>query len=638
MTSKRRYRWYWEQPDPRSSGSSGDLAKLFRNEVVSTPGVLARNAPSAMASTVAREVIQNAWDAAKDLRSLLDPADAPDFDLEFRYRSLTGIEKRTVVRQLDLDGLAVRSGKVDRRALGLGDSDCLQSIKDIEAPLRVLEVRESGASGMYGRFDNAKSKLFLALAGIGYTSKQKGAGGSFGFGKAGMIRASAIHTVVAYTCFPEQKEDPGVTRRMLGMAYWGQHEIDGDPFTGFARLGDFKDGWQQPLENEAADSFAASIGVQIRSSLRLDELGTTLVLPDPTLDAEDLCRAVERNWWPALLDHAFTVTIIDETGRQFIPRPRKDRTIAPFLRAYELAVTPQDNVVATEFSRSCGTTRGVAGKELSVGSVGLVADVDGWSYGAASAESDDDSPPERSLVALVRGPRMVVEYLDVGGHVPFVRGAFVADDEIDDLLRQSEPKAHDSWQTAIGEEGIDPNAPRVASSVHQKIRVAVREFRRRLRPPELSEDEVYLPTLQELIRRGGVGGTAATATAPSAPPQSDVAVSIERTLIAGEEAGDVVMRASIHVAPAPAERPISEPMQVEFALKFVEDGRGGRECPFAVFPPAEFAPHGSRPHCFVGVPLDGGSRFEIVSDPYISEWTARLIVQAGSASDIEERP
>ena len=72
---------------------------------------------------------------------------------------------------------------------------------------------------MYGPFEGAKSKMYLALISLGYTAKAEGSGGSDGYGKAGLIRGSATRTVVAYTAFRERKDDPGVTRRLLGMTY-----------------------------------------------------------------------------------------------------------------------------------------------------------------------------------------------------------------------------------------------------------------------------------------------------------------------------------------------------------------------------------------------------------------------------------
>lgn len=626
--------WHWEKPDPRVSGTSGDLAKLFRNESVKHPGALARDAPSPLATVMAREVIQNAWDAAGDLRSTWTGGSPPEFEIHFTFRSCVGKEKAELVKALALKDLRLRARSGDRRVLGLGSDDCLEHIDD-DAPLRILEISESGASGMYGRFDNAQSKLFLALAGLGYTAKHEGAGGSFGFGKAGLIRGSAVHAVLAYTCFQERIDDPGVTRRLLAMAYWGQHQYRSDPFTGFARFGENRDGWQQPLENEVADSFAASIGIAQRSSQRESELGTTLVLIDPTVEAADLCSAIERNWWPALIDSAFVVTVTSADGVRSVPRPRKNRTLAPFVRAYELALTPQDNLIDNEYSRSLGTTRAVSGSDLRVGAIGLVADLEGWSY-AADPENDDDGTPERSLVALVRGPRMVVEYLDVGGHVPHVRGAFVADPDVDELLRQSEPKAHDSWQTAVGEEGIDPLAPKVASSVLHKVRTSVREFKRRLRPPARAEEDIQLPVLQGLMRRLLAGASTGDAALLKRSP---FVTTVEQRLLASDVPELVVAQASVTVSPEPNLVPIAESIVVELAYRYIENGKGGSAVKLDIVPPEGFRrdERSADAYLFVGVLSADPVRFTVTTESYSREWTGRLSVGARKSSEGDVR-
>ncbi|MCZ7531743.1 MAG: hypothetical protein M5U31_16270 [Acidimicrobiia bacterium] len=48
-------KWTWERIDPARSGSSGDLAKLFRNVEIKEPGALAVNAPPPDATVLARE-------------------------------------------------------------------------------------------------------------------------------------------------------------------------------------------------------------------------------------------------------------------------------------------------------------------------------------------------------------------------------------------------------------------------------------------------------------------------------------------------------------------------------------------------------------------------------------------------------
>ena len=73
---------------------------------------------------------------------------------------------------------------------------------------------------------------------------------------------------------------------------------------------------------------------------------------------------------------------------------------------------------------------------------------------------------------------MVVQYFDVGGAAPVVRGVFVADDDIDDLLRQTEPKAHNSWDTETGADGVHPDAPGAAKAVLERVKRSTFDFRK----------------------------------------------------------------------------------------------------------------------------------------------------------------
>ena len=115
-----------------------------------------------------------------------------------------------------------------------------------DATLRIFAGEKTGAEWTIGDDTDLLVGLlamvltagwYLALVSLGYTVKAPGAGGSYGYGKAGLIGASSTRTVIAYTCFKEREDDLGVTRRLLGMTYWGQHDVGGRSFTGFARLG-----------------------------------------------------------------------------------------------------------------------------------------------------------------------------------------------------------------------------------------------------------------------------------------------------------------------------------------------------------------------------------------------------------------
>ncbi len=304
---------------------------------------------------------------------------------------------------------------------------------------------------MHGPWKQDKSKMYQALVSVGFTSGDKGKGGSFGYGKAGMIRGSAIRTVIAYTCFREREDDPGVTRRLLGVTYWDTHTFENENYTRFARLGkEHGNDVVIPFENKAADEIAERLGLQVRSPDDDSQLGTTIILIDPTVEPEELVTAIERSWWPALEDRRsqFSAYVRTTAGKTLYPRPRRDTVLRTFIEAYEIATEPKTNPGGDKKS----TLRGL-------GELGLVNDVEGWSYADQTGENTEQKVQHCSLVALMRDPRMVVEYSEVGRKTPpYVRGAFVADPKINELLRATEPKGHDAWDWKT--EDASPEAKR----------------------------------------------------------------------------------------------------------------------------------------------------------------------------------
>lgn len=188
----------------------------------------------------------------------------------------------------------VKGGGVSRKKIGLGEEDCLNTLEDPTAGLNYMVIEESAASGMYGPWDGVRSKMYRALCTIGETSGPEGRGGSYGYGKAGLIRGSSTRTVVAYTCFREREDDPDITRRLLGMTYWGSHDFEDARFTGFARFGKQKEGGEVvPFENKEADAQTDRLGLEVRTpDMRTPDmtahLGTTFLLIEPTMTAEDL--------------------------------------------------------------------------------------------------------------------------------------------------------------------------------------------------------------------------------------------------------------------------------------------------------------------------------------------------------------
>ena len=342
--------------------------------------------------------------------------------------------------------------------------------------------------------------MYLALATVSFHAKRAGTGGSYGYGKSGLIRGSAVRTVVAYTCFREREDDPSVTRRLLGMVYWGQHHRGHASFTGFGRFGHEQDpDTIVPFENEKADEIAAGLGIPVRDPEFPEQLGTTFLLIDPIVRPPDLVKAIECSWWPALESGAdFHAVVETVEGRESCPRPRKDDVLATFLDAYEVATAPPDNrrpdrkqVVFRAMERF--STPGV---------LGLVADPAGWSYPEQTEPSGNEVIEHRSLVALVRKPRMVVEYYEAGHAAPYVRGVFIADGSVDEALRATEPKAHDAWQTTASEsDDIAPADTRCAKQIISRIRTAVADFRRQLKPERHRHADYVLPAFDRAMRK-----------------------------------------------------------------------------------------------------------------------------------------
>ena len=230
-------KWSWPVVDATSFGASGDLAKVFRNEEVKAPGFFAADPIQPDAALLAREAIQNAWDAARERRESQMPEDRLSFEICFRFFDVGGDQADALIDRLGLDELEERAACVgDPRQIGLADSDCFAELSR-GGDLRLLEVSESAGGGMGGVWGTKQSKLWLAMCSTGITLASGGRGGSFGYGKAGLIRASAIRTVIAYSCFNGLPEDNFVTRRLLGMTYWGPHEFNGKQHQGWAHFG-----------------------------------------------------------------------------------------------------------------------------------------------------------------------------------------------------------------------------------------------------------------------------------------------------------------------------------------------------------------------------------------------------------------
>lgn len=638
----RRTKWHWPQVNAVTFGAGGDQSKVFRNEEVKAPGFFAADPIPADAALLAREAIQNAWDAARERRESQAPADRLPFEICFRFFDVGGANADSLIDRLGLEELAARSAAVDDlRQIGLAERDCFTDLADGE-DLRLLEVYESAGGGMGGCWGTPQSKLWLAMCSSGYTPAVGGRGGSFGYGKAGLIRASATRTVIAYSCFDGLAEDGDVTRRLLGMTYWGPHEFDGQHYQGWAHFGagDSEDEIVPAIDGEA-DTLATSLGLELRSPNQPGQLGTTMLLVCPTVDPRDLKRAVERFWWPALEeggDLQFEVSIIDETApaqrggeAELAPRPKSNPDLRPFIDAYQVATTPQDAKREQVRKHRIGPHAAYD----KVGDLGLVAQLPGWSQ-PSSVESDDavdDEISHRSLVALVRSPCMVVEYFKAREKSPHIRGVFVAHDAVNEALRQTEPKLHDAWEVNSDSADVRPEHSAVARFVRDRIKNYVGDFSRRLTPPPPPPEQLRLPEWDRLMRslwRGSGGGW------PAPPPPGPRPFTIQpgEQLVQTpdgrlELSGTARIGFSEHHDPTTDSR---DEVEVVIRCGFVAEDRRSDWLDIDIGAPEGFSALPHKPHAYTGRLVAGQDvAFDYTCELYEPDWTVELTVDANFA-------
>jgi hypothetical protein len=355
--------------------------------------------------------------------------------------------------------------------------------------------------------------MMRALLRVGEANDKQGAGGAFGFGKAGLIAASATRIIFAYSAFKEVESEPGVSRRLLGVTYWKTHQRGPQnlKLSGWARFGSevitrqiarndaetiFRSA--EPFVNEEADRIAQKLGIDVRDVDNPEQTGTTFLLVDPTIDADQLKVAIERYWWPAMIDQdsGLKVRITDYDGSDKSPEiPTHDPHIGPFIEAFAIAQKAAAPKNPNHGRYSLGTHKPHKDpNEYTLGVVGLVAEPDSWSFPDAN-----DGVEHKTIVALVRGPQMIVNYLTFSNlGIPHIRGFFVADESIDELLRQTEDSAHTKWEDKISSN--NPSAPIIAKEVKKRLREKVVEFKQQFAPPPPKPGDNNLPVLDDLSK------------------------------------------------------------------------------------------------------------------------------------------
>ncbi len=249
----------------------------------------------------------------------------------------------------------------------------------------------------------------------------------------------------------------------------------------------------------------------------------------------------------------------------------------------------------------------------------------------------DDSEEENPLgedfenrldtVALVRGPLMVVDYHQnwrLSATAPRAVGCFVAAEDVDEVLKLSEPPAHDRWDPTAQRLQIDGDEKtEIVKSILARIKKGFRDFQNSAKPPAPPRPRRLTKLERDLASWFGVGPKGR----PAPPEPNPAPISLRPYGPRIEVDGDG-LRATGHVdISLPEGSPVAElPFRVRILLKVAEeDGVSAADpIPLELEPDCPLEPLGE--DLWLGVVTPAGpARIGFRSQAYDPSWTVQLV-------------
>jgi len=389
-------------------------------------------------TVLVREAVQNCWDARLD-------GEQVEVTFELRHPDDAA---RSAFEQLAAADVANRTGL--SRLAGAGEV------------LQFLTISDRGTSGLGGPLranlvePGARNSFVDFLRNIGQPPDREHSGGTYGFGKAALYRASQCQAILVYS---RTRHGGGLQSRFMGAALSGQFNDGLRRFTGRHWWGHrAEDGVLDPLLDADADECALALGMPVFEST---QTGTSILIVQPELSdrtPEEFLGFVRTallwHFWPKMVDlpdggeapMAFTLRL-DQTEMAH-PDPEQFPPLHGFVRALRDLRDPSfspdgiesqlSEIQSFRPARHLGrlVLRNFIRHDRALDEIGDRDDA-----------LDLDQPSAH--VALLRTPELVVEYVagpPLGSeHVEYA-GVFRADDELDALYASAEPPTHDHWE------------------------------------------------------------------------------------------------------------------------------------------------------------------------------------------------
>ena len=365
---------------------------------------------------------------------------------------------------------------------------------------RMLWVSDRGTVGLRGptradMVDEAGDRNFSDLVrNLGRDQSLAVGGGTYGYGKSALFRASGCSTVIFYTRI---RTEAGYESRLMIASWIGRFAMKQGakkvPLTGRMWWGRRSpDSVVDPLLDGDADAVAEAMGA---TGFVPGTTGTTIGILSPDLgqlapaDAiNEIISSILWHCWPKMVDLGEGPQISFSVRRDSVPvevpAPESCPPLDAYANALRLALSQGETnepgfKLASEVVRQRPRTR--------LGRLGL--SVIPRRPRRPELCPNEDPHPVAVLshhIALMRMPKLVVSYLpcsELPSDMIEYGAAFVADADLERVFADSEPPSHDDWRPELLLDGDARSCVRVAM---RRIQEQVTEF---LAPPDSANSE-----------------------------------------------------------------------------------------------------------------------------------------------------
>jgi len=329
-----------------------------------------------------------------------------------------------------------------------------------------------------GHADNEADRYVKLCLNVGdnIPGEEKHRGGSYGFGKAVYWAYSDFWTVIFYSRFNPTERTQNHSRRLITVGWYDSFEEKGLRHTGRTWLGKINQDqttgipYPTPLYDEEADKFAELLGIPLRRDKTQN--GTSiLILGSKITEMEKIRNGLELHWWPRILSKELEVELYQNGKKEPPPMPRDNHFLSMHLRCWNILNNWSDT---DDNERKFNLTYGSS-------TLGQLA-VRGVPRTEGDQEEDDSIAT--NSVALVRYPKMVVNYYSPYNTSSILyAGVFVADNGIDNILKESEPPSHNRWDKNSSRIQDDQHKITIVNKTMDKVRSSLRNFLKSQNPP-----------------------------------------------------------------------------------------------------------------------------------------------------------